>query len=60
MRLPRVRLGVVPIGEVRVPKGISRLKSLQTLEGIYTGASISKELGVSQMILKASRILHAT
>ncbi|RVX08738.1 hypothetical protein CK203_011051 [Vitis vinifera] len=33
-----------PIGEVRVPEGISRLKSLQTLEGIYTGGSISKEL----------------
>ncbi|KAL6325191.1 hypothetical protein AAG906_023036 [Vitis piasezkii] len=31
-------------GGVRVPEGISRLKSLQTLEGIYTGGSISKEL----------------
>ena len=45
---------------VRVPEGISRLKSLQTLEGIYTGGSSSKELGVSQMILKASKSLQAT
>ena len=47
-------------GEVRVPEGISRLKSLQTLEGIYTGGSISKELGVPQMILNASKSLQAT
>ena len=45
---------------VRVPEGISRLKSLQTLEGIYTGGSISKELGVPQMILNASKSLQAT
>ena len=32
-------------GEVRVPRGISRLRNLQTLEGIYTGGGIAKELG---------------
>ncbi|XP_003633826.3 disease resistance protein RPM1 isoform X2 [Vitis vinifera] len=32
-------------GEVRVPRGISRLRNLQTLEGIYAGGGIAKELG---------------
>ncbi|XP_034706537.1 disease resistance protein RPM1-like isoform X2 [Vitis riparia] len=32
-------------GEVRVPRGISRLSNLQTLEGIYAGGGIAKELG---------------
>ena len=31
--------------KVRVPQGISRLRNLQTLNGIYTGGGIAKELG---------------
>ena len=33
-------------GEVRVPQGISRLRNLQTLEGIYAGGGIAEELGI--------------
>ncbi|KAJ9683386.1 hypothetical protein PVL29_019109 [Vitis rotundifolia] len=46
VQLRHLKMGrAVNYGEVRVPPGISRLRNLQTLEGIYAGGGIAKELG---------------